>query len=220
MLLLDKHFIICDRVKENHRPKVVDHQHFWELNNKLGDIEDVHNVLSKILVERVVGTPNHAMVREYIVDFMKKLGWTVNEHAFFADTPMGRMKFTNIIANVNPNAKRVLTLACHYDSKLMENFVGATDSAVPCAIMMNIAKTLKDEIKAVQHSEISLQYVFFDGEEAFVEWNSKDSIYGARALAKKWEKEDELSKIVSIHDGSFYYIVMSCPYIRISLCRS
>lgn len=29
-------------------------------------------------------------------------------------------------------------------------------------------------------------FIFFDGEEAFVEWSSRDSIYGAKNLAKKW----------------------------------
>jgi glutaminyl-peptide cyclotransferase len=36
---------------------------------------------------------------------------------------------------------------------------------------------------------VSLQFIFFDGEEAFVQWSSTDSIYGARSLAAKWEKE-------------------------------
>lgn len=158
----------------------------------------VHNVLSKILIERVPGTSNHTIVREYIADFMSKLNWSVDQHEFLDDTPMGHMKFTNIIAKLNPNAKRYLTLACHYDSKLMENFVGAIDSAVPCAIMMNIAMTLKNYLRTVRNNDLSLQYIFFDGEEAFVEWNAKDSIYGARQLARKWELEDELDKIVRI----------------------
>ena len=34
--------------------------------------------------------------------------------------------------------------------------------------------------------DVSLQFVFFDGEEAFVDWTSTDSIYGARHLAEKW----------------------------------
>lgn len=80
----------------------------------------------------------------------------------------------------------------------MQGFVGATDSAVPCAIMMNIASSLKNEFEHVQNTDLSIQYIFFDGEEAFVEWNSKDSIYGARHLAKKWEEENELQKIVNI----------------------
>lgn len=35
-------------------------------------------------------------------------------------------------------------------------------------------------------TDVSLMFIFFDGEEAFREWNSQDSIYGARNLAKKW----------------------------------
>jgi glutaminyl-peptide cyclotransferase len=37
-------------------------------------------------------------------------------------------------------------------------------------------------------NEVSLKFVFFDGEEAFQEWGPKDSIYGARHLAAKWEQ--------------------------------
>lgn len=51
-------------------------------------------------------------------------------------------------------------------------------------------------------------FIFFDGEEAFKEWGPKDSIYGARHLAKTWnsnytayeqgENISELDKLVSI----------------------
>lgn len=165
----------------------------------MGDIEGIHDVLSKILIERVPGTANHTIVREYIADYMQRLGWSIEQNEFFDQTPHnGRMKFTNIITRLNPNAKRYLTIACHYDSKLMDGFVGATDSAVPCAIMMNLAKTLQNELQRVKNADLSLQFLFFDGEEAFVNWNENDSIYGAKHLAKKWEKENELDKIVSL----------------------
>lgn len=38
-----------------------------------------------------------------------------------------------------------------------------------------------------QQSDVTLQMVFFDGEEAFQEWTSTDSLYGARHLAEVWE---------------------------------
>lgn len=82
----------------------------------MGDIEGVHEVLSKILIERVPGTPNHGIVREYIADYMSNLNWTVEQNEFFDKTPHGQMKFTNIIARKNPHAKRYLTYACHYVS--------------------------------------------------------------------------------------------------------
>lgn len=162
------------------------------------DIEDIHNVLSKICIERVPGTINHEFVQQFIENRMQSLGWSVEKDEFFDLTPShGNMRFVNIIARLNPNARRYLTVACHYDSKLMPNFVGATDSAVPCAIMLNLAQVLRPYLEQRRDSDLSLQFIFFDGEEAFVEWSSTDSIYGARHLAKKWQQSGELKKIVS-----------------------
>lgn len=38
----------------------------------------------------------------------------------------------------------------------------------------------------LQQSDVTLQMVFFDGEEAFVKWSQTDSLYGARHLAEQW----------------------------------
>jgi len=83
-----------------------------------------------------------------------------------------------------------LVIACHYDSKYVReyDFIGATDSAVPCAMMLHLAQTLQQELADHKNSKqnVTLQFVFFDGEEAFVQWTNTDSIYGARHLANKW----------------------------------
>ena len=47
----------------------------------------------------------------------------------------------------------------------------------------------------VSSQKLSLMLIFFDGEEAFYNWNEHDSIYGARALARKWQRETFLHKI-------------------------
>ena len=85
-----------------------------------------------------------------------------------------------------------LVIACHYDSKIEPlGFLGATDSAVPCAQMLNMAQTMKEELRLhkSKQPELTLQFLFFDGEEAFQRWTSTDSIYGSRELAKIWEKK-------------------------------
>lgn len=131
---------------------------------------------------------------------MSSLGWYVETDKFTNSTPnRGDVEFENIIATLNPAAERYLTIACHYDSKYMTKFefVGATDSAVPCAIMMNLASTLQTYYKPLMDTDLSLQFIFFDGEEAFENWSPTDSIYGSRHLAAKWEKEDFLKRIVS-----------------------
>ena len=90
---------------------------------------------------------------------MNSLGWTVEEDSFDSNTPVGRKTFTNVIATLNPNAPRHLNLACHYDSKLDREgeFIGATDSAVPCAMLLNLAFVMREALS--QHSKL-VSYMF------------------------------------------------------------
>eukprot|EP00096_Caligus_rogercresseyi_P005215 TRINITY_DN2026_c0_g1_i1.p1 TRINITY_DN2026_c0_g1~~TRINITY_DN2026_c0_g1_i1.p1 ORF type:complete len:346 (+),score=62.72 TRINITY_DN2026_c0_g1_i1:415-1452(+) len=157
--------------------------------NSLQDEANLKDVLEHLLVVRTVGSPGHRRVRSYIVDFMKNLRWNVEEQKFNSKTPLGNKEFTNIIASLNPSAPRQLVLACHYDSKIEpKGFLGAIDSAVPCAQMMNLAHAMRGVLSTSSYTkELSLQLIFFDGEEAFVKWNGEDSIYGARKLAETWE---------------------------------
>ncbi|XP_041978166.1 glutaminyl-peptide cyclotransferase-like [Aricia agestis] len=160
---------------------------------KLSDKRHFKQVLNEILIPRVVGTPNHEKVGNYIADQMKSLGWDVTEDVFPDKTPVfGTLNFRNIIATLNPDADRYLVLACHYDSKYTRehHFVGATDSAVPCAMMINLAKVMAKNMEHLKESSPSLMFIFFDGEEAFRQWGPKDSIYGARHLAKMWHRMD------------------------------
>lgn len=157
------------------------------------------HVLEGILIPRVVGTETHEKVKDFIMDEMTKLKWNVEVDEFIDDTPIFKsLKFSNIIATLNPNAERFLVLSCHYDSKYFKDevFLAATDSAVPCAMMINLAHVMSEALEKVQNSsDVSLKFVFFDGEEAFHEWSDDDSIYGARHLAAKWEKEEFLHRI-------------------------
>lgn len=96
------------------------------------------------------------IILQHIKAHMSNFGWTVEDDPFEDMTPIGSKKFNNIIATHNPRAKKRLIIACHFDSKLFKfEFVGATDSAVPCAIMLDIAKQLscfmdkkRDEVRS------------------------------------------------------------------------
>ena len=52
-----------------------------------------------------------------------------------------------------------------------------------------MAKTLDKYLN--ENIPYGIEFVFFDGEEAFVEWTSTDSLYGSRHLADKWSNEYE-----------------------------
>ncbi|XP_058832462.1 glutaminyl-peptide cyclotransferase-like [Topomyia yanbarensis] len=161
---------------------------------------DTHlrQTLKKILKPRIVGTATHDEVKRYIVDQLKQLHFIVELDEFNDKTPhFGRLKFSNIIGKLNPAADKYLTLACHYDSKYFREhaFVGAADSAVPCAMMLNLAKTTESALKLLRNNtDLSLMLLFFDGEEAFRKWSATDSLYGSRHLANKWTTMPFVSK--------------------------
>lgn len=146
-------------------------------------------ILPAMMVVRPPGSWGSRLVQQIITNITGGiLGWTM-EYDTFEDTPprpYTSTRFTNIIATHNPNAKRRLVLACHYDSKITpKGFLGATDSAVPCSMMIEIAIALRNHLST--RNDVTLELIFFDGEEAFVKWSDSDSLYGSRHLANEWQ---------------------------------
>uniref|UniRef100_A0A674AXN7 Glutaminyl-peptide cyclotransferase n=1 Tax=Salmo trutta TaxID=8032 RepID=A0A674AXN7_SALTR len=125
--------------------------------------------LRPLLVSRYPNSAGSLAVHPHIKSTLGSLraGWDVQEDTFESHTPYGPMTFNNIIATLNPSAKRRLVLACRYDSKYYppqwhgRQFLGATDSAE-------------------SNPNLSLQLLFFDGEEALFQWTATDSLYGSR----------------------------------------
>ena len=93
-----------------------------------------------------------------------------------------------------------LVLVAHYDSKLSpEGFIGATDSAASCAMLMfaarSIDKALTKKWKYMQGRKgeeldddeddawnRGIMVLLLDGEESFDYWTESDSLYGARYI--------------------------------------
>ena len=172
------------------------------------------SILAPILIPRVPGTPGSAKVLNHMTDFFKTNlpKWDISFQNSTSKTPATGnqdIPFVNMIATRDPpwaSGGEVgrLTMVAHYDSKLTPaGFIGATDSAAPCAMLMyaasavDAALTKKWETMQKEGTEpegfggidehMGLQILFLDGEEAFVSWTDTDSLYGARALAEQWE---------------------------------
>jgi hypothetical protein len=125
-------------------------------------------------------------------------GWHLELDRFVDKTPFGEKTFTNLIFTKNPNAENRLVFAAHFDSKYFPPmdkpreqwnggddtlpFVAATDSAAPCAILLDMAASLDRALDQPgrDDKDTTLQLIFFDGEEAFGEWSADDSLYGSR----------------------------------------
>lgn len=182
--------------KFTHTPKKLPLAQVRQLADQVDGARLWETHLRPMLIERVPGTAGSKAVLQHIVSQLHSLsaGWTVEEDSFQSSTPKGPVTFSNVLAVLNPSAPRRLLLACHHDSKILPRdpkdpqrvFVGASDSAVPCAILLELASALDTQLGALkqQRSAVTLQLVFFDGEEAFEEWTDTDSLYGSRHLAE------------------------------------
>lgn len=184
---------------------------------------DIHDgaLLSPILRPRVPGTPGSTAVLNHFADFFRTTlpDWNVQFQNSTSKTPVSGNKevpFVNFIASRDPPWAPAgdvgrLTLVAHYDSKYEpEGFIGAIDSAAPCAIIMHamrsidaaLTKKWDDMRKKGQRYESlegqkGIQVFFLDGEEAFKEWTEEDSLYGARSLAEQWD--DEVHPAMSVY---------------------
>ncbi|KAM5163877.1 glutaminyl-peptide cyclotransferase [Mantella aurantiaca] len=187
--------------KNSHRPLVLRTADVRRVLTQTDILEMWKIDLKPILVERFAGSPGNYAVRQHIKQRLQRLqaGWHIEEDSFQSQTPFGYVMFSNVIASLNPASKRHLVLACHYDSKYFSPqwdgrvFVGATDSAVPCAMLLELARALDSRLQQLKQKnlkrmpDLSLQLIFFDGEEAFRQWSPYDSLYGSQHLAQKME---------------------------------
>nr|XP_019012132.1 glutaminyl cyclase [Kwoniella pini CBS 10737]OCF50913.1 glutaminyl cyclase [Kwoniella pini CBS 10737] len=167
--------------------------------------------LGKLLIPRASGSENNTLVQNYISSVFTNLGWHEEKTPFRGTTPIGEIDFTNLIYTYDPDAPRKIILAAHFDSKWFPDFpanqfIGATDSAAPVAMILHLAEfltpllnnrkerilsglgILKNDFDEEEIAETTIQIVLFDGEEAFKDWTATDSIYGARHLAELWSK--------------------------------
>lgn len=182
-----------------------------------GNDFDIRNgaLLAPILQPRVPGTPGSTAVLNHLADFFRSTlpEWKLEFQNSTSTTPATGNKqipFINMIATRDPPWTELgevsrLTLVAHYDSKLTPTgFIGATDSAAPCAMLLHAARSVDAALtkkwaamaaEGIGDSGFNgvdehkgLQIIFLDGEEAFESWTDADSIYGARALAEAWEQ--------------------------------
>lgn len=185
-----------------------------------GNDFDIHNgkILAPILIPRVPGTAGSEKVLSHFVDFFSDNlpEWKLSFQNSSSTTPTSNgaeIPFRNLIATRDPpwvdgeGEVGRLALVAHYDSKLTpEGFIGATDSAAPCAMLLHAARSIDealtkkwaamereyetgDSLESLEAgSAKGIQILLLDGEEAFDRWTDTDSLYGARAMAEEWER--------------------------------
>src|SRR5262249_22593326 len=128
--------------------------------------------------------------QDYIIGELKSYGLTVSEDNFNGQTPKGAIPMKNIIAELPGQKPEVVIISGHYDTKIMPNFVGANDGGSSTAALLETARVLSKT-----KPEYTLWFVFFDGEEAVVEWQGTDNTYGSRHFVEKRKADGSFKNI-------------------------
>jgi len=142
---------------------------------------------------RPAGSPALHQARAYLTRQLASEGFTVEEQTFTAESPFGPVDMTNLIVTLPGRRTDRLLIGGHYDTKLFPNqtFVGASDGASSAALLVELARALKDRPR-----DLTYELIWFDGEEAFVDWQKGlDHTYGSRFYVQAARKAHALASL-------------------------
>lgn len=143
---------------------------------------------------RPSGSPEIEKARLAIESALKGLGWQVERQSFSNETPRGPITFVNLIARYLPpglpsapkHTQRAIVCS-HYDTKRFSTirFLGANDGASSTGALVELARVLA----LAPALAVQVELVFFDGEEAIVQYTppddtKADGLYGSRHYAR------------------------------------
>ena len=142
---------------------------------------------------RIPGTQAIENARLYLEEKLQEFGWVTVRQSFNDDTPNGSIKFINLRARFPTvsakdieweNGGDVILVCSHYDTKLVKGveFIGANDGGSSTGVLVELARLFSSKPELARKVEL----VFFDGEEAFVDFTPTDGLYGSRHYAKFW----------------------------------
>ena len=140
---------------------------------------------------RPSGSGAIAKLQEYLLAELKSYGCEVETDSFNSSTPAGRVPMKNLLVKIPGDKTGIILLGTHYDTKRLDNFVGADDGGSSTGIMLELARLL-----CHQGGKYAVWIAFFDGEEAVrKEWADPDNCYGSREMAARMALSGDLPKI-------------------------
>jgi Zn-dependent M28 family amino/carboxypeptidase len=145
---------------------------------------------------RPAGSAANLKARDYIVRTLAQAGYKATEQPFEASTPVGRVKMANIIATLQGERPERIAIASHFDTKPVDEFrfVGANDGGSSTGALLELAQVLK----ARPQPRFTIEFLFFDGEEAWGEWRDPNHTYGSRHYVAAARAANTLSSLKAL----------------------
>lgn len=129
--------------------------------------------------------------RQFIIEELRAADVDVSEDRFTADTPIGPLQMSNVVAKLPGPGPSIVIIGGHYDTKRMATrFVGANDGGSSAALLLELPKVL-----ARRRNRVTYWVVLFDGEEALQHWSNTDGRYGSRHFAQELSAQGIASQV-------------------------
>ncbi len=137
------------------------------------------------------GSEGIRRAQAYILEQLKSSGCPVEEQDFHASTPIGNAAMKNILVKIASANSNIILYASHYDTKRIDNFVGADDAGSSTGVLLELGRIL-----CARKNAQTIWLAFLDGEEAFnFTWADPDHTYGSRELAASLALSGTLSHV-------------------------
>lgn len=142
---------------------------------------------------RPSGSSAIEQTRKYIKEQIAALGLAAIEQTWDEQTPIDRVRMTNLSVVIPGARKERIVVAGHYDTKLYREFrfVGASDGASSAAFLIELARVLR-----ARKNAFTIELLFLDGEEARLkEWKGTDNTYGSRHYVEVAKRDGSIASI-------------------------
>lgn len=129
---------------------------------------------------RIPNTAAHKKAGDYFIAQLKTYGAAVKVQEFTATTFTNqKISLRNIIASFNPDKKKRILLAAHWDTRPVSSkdaekpdatFEGANDGASGVGVLLEVARTIRK-----QPTDVGIDIILFDGEDWGFDTDDKGS---------------------------------------------
>lgn len=144
---------------------------------------------------RINNSVAHDQCRDYLIGSMERYGASVMKQSAKVTAHDGKqLDFTNIIAALNPSAKKRILISAHWDSRPWADndselkyhdkpIDAANDGASGVAVMLELTRIFSKD-SAFTKDDIGLDFIFFDAEDYGVSSAPSSFCYGSQYWAK------------------------------------
>ena len=134
----------------------------------------------------------------FLSEEITRLSLPVTIDKWSETTPDGTVEFANIMTEIKGQSSDFILIGSHYDTKKLisvPDFAGANDGGSSTGVLLAIIKAVTEQNEI---PPLTLKFVFFDGEECFLNYTENDGLYGSRHLASKWDADGTLKRCKAV----------------------